>query len=105
MRMPTYNKLGYVKCLACKTADVPMEKWNIPCADCLQKRKVIRKDEKANVHIGRRLPFAAVKLDESGKMIFVDKYGKEVHDHGYDLEHDPRGYQKTGTAPKKIEVI
>lgn len=51
-----------------------------------------------------RQPFARIVTDE-GAEVYVDKNGKEVADHGYDLEKDPRGWKKTGTQRSKRTII
>lgn len=103
MRMPTFNKKEETSiCLFCKSNRVPIKKWNKPCEDCKKKRE--KKNTRSEVQIGKRQP-AAVWEDPDGNRIFVDKFGKPVQDHGYDLDGDPRGYKTTGKMPPKKDFI
>lgn len=67
------------------------------CAECRIKRKSeeeeINKITQQEVHIVSRQPDAII--DHNGQKVFVDKFGNEVKNPGYDLENDPRGWGYT----------
>jgi hypothetical protein len=50
----------------------------------------------------KRVPAAVIEVE--GKKIFVDKFGKEVKDHGYNLDKDPRGWMRN-KKKKKVTII
>ncbi|HDY90311.1 MAG TPA: hypothetical protein ENH82_19600 [bacterium] len=54
--------------------------------------------------VGRRMP-AAVITTKDGRKIYVDKFGKEIKNHGYDLDNDPRGFKTTGRGKSNVKVI
>lgn len=96
MRMPTFNKKEETAtCLFCKTNPVPMKDWNKRCPTCKETQVKKDKDE-ARVNIQSRQPAAVITI-ENGQKVFVDKFGNEVPNPGYDLQNDPRGYKHTGT--------
>lgn len=104
MKQITFNKKeDTVLCIICKRNAVSSKRWNKPCEDCKAKEKK-KKTEKHDLGVGQRLP-AAVWENEDGDQIFVDKFGKPVKEHGYNLENDPRGHGRTGTTKKKKEII
>ena len=104
MRMPTFNKQEETAvCMFCKKNRVPLKKWNKPCEDCKAKQVKGKTKQNGGVTIGKRLP-AAVWEDENGNRVFVDKFNKPVQEHGYDLEKDPRGWDKTGKLRKKTII-
>lgn len=86
-------------CLFCKKNKVLMRDWNKRCAEC--KAQIRAEEEKAEIQMGikHRMP-AAVITTEKGHRVFVDKFGEELDNPGYDLENDPRGYKHTGALPK-----
>lgn len=59
---------------------------------------------KYTVNVSKRTP-AAVIEDANGNKVFVDKFGKEVQDTGYDLKKDPRGWIKNGYLKPQAELI
>ena len=68
-------------------------------------RKItFNKKGNATVRVGKRLPAAVIK-DDKGNEIVVDKFGKEVKDHGYDLKNDPRGWKTSGAQKAKRTII
>lgn len=109
MRTLTVNRTGQQItsiCLFCKKNEVEIEDWNKRCTECRAKQK--QKDEiekqQINVGIGKRMPAAVITLD-NGQKVFVDKFGQEVDNPGYDLEHDPRGWSYTGAKQKERTII
>lgn len=101
MREISFNKKeDTVFCIKCKVSKVPVRSWDRPCKSCRTKIK----KKGANLKIGKRQPAAVLKT-ETGAQVFVDKFGNEVKDHGYDLEKDPRGWEKTGQLKKKGTLI
>lgn len=104
MKSITFNKKeDTVLCIQCKRNAVSSRRWDKPCDECRSKNKN-KKVKSVEMGIGKRFP-AAVWENEDGDQIFVDKFGKPVDDHGYDLANDPRGYKKTGTVKSKKEII
>lgn len=99
MKKITFNKAQNVTlCIVCKKNRVPMNRWQIPCKKCRRKAK-----SQQNVRIGKKIPAAVV--EQNGKRIFVDKFGKEVKDHGYDLDRDPRGNIPAGKVKSNSIII
>lgn len=90
-------------CLFCHKEKVPMKDWNKRCQKCKEVQKK-KDEEEQRVLVGRRLPAAVIEPDSGGK-VFVDKFGKEVDNPGYDLTNDPRGWAYTGTKPRTKEMI
>lgn len=102
MRTISFNKQG-IKCPKC--GQNPVARWNQLCEDCQKVQGAPSKTvgEKLN-SVGKRVP-AAVLQNEKGERIFVDKFGNEVKNHGYNLDDDPRGYHTTGTVKNKPTII
>ena len=117
MRMPEFNKLkdltldetgkqAMAVCLYCKETEIPIEDWNKRCKNCRAKQKEIDEREKQQIEmgIGRRTP-AAVITTEDGRQVYVDKFGREVQNPGYDLQNDPRGQKVSGIEKSKKTII
>lgn len=117
MESVTFNRLTQTAlCFMCKKNRVPLALWNKPCDDCKKKLKAAVSnpqpqsgEEKAKVipmKLGKKLPAARLEKPktriEPKKDIYVDKYGREVENPGYDPINDPRGWQATGTINKKF---
>ena len=103
MRMPTFNKQEETSiCLFCKKNRVSIKKWNKPCDECKETLK--KKKTRGGFQITKRQP-AAVWEDDDGNRTFVDKFGKPVQDHGYDLDNDLDGRKTTGRGQNKKEII
>jgi|SRR5581483_4298881 len=109
MRDLTVNQTGKqinAICLFCHKDEVAIEDWNKRCLKC--KAKVREKEEiekkQLDMGIGKRMPAARI-VTEDGREVWVDKFGREVDNPGYDLKNDPRGWQKTGTQPKERTLI
>lgn len=105
----TVNTLGkqvITVCLFCNKNEILVRDWNKRCPECREKQSVKDAIEKEQIGmgIGKRLPAARIVTDD-GKEVWVDKFGREVENPGYDLKNDPRGWGKTGTQPKKREII
>ncbi len=100
MRMPTFNKAVF-KCPKCGNNEV--DRWDKLCKECKDKTlEPIKTTDQATV--GRRMPAAIIET-EDGQKVFVDKNGKEVKNHGYNLDQDPRGWERNGRMPKKRKII
>ena len=100
----TFNKLvDSATCMFCHTNKVPLKDWNKRCSDC-KKLQQTKDEEEQRVNVKSRQP-AAIITTEGGEKIFVDKFGKEVKNPGYDLQNDARGFKYTGTAPKQRTFI
>jgi len=91
MRTISFNKQNHT-CLYCKKNKV--RRWNDKCESCKKKRT---QNRRLGAIVANRQPAAVIKTDD-GREIFVDKFGKEVKDHNYDLKNDPRGYKTTGRS-------
>lgn len=109
LRQITVNDAGGLAvsiCLFCKKNEVPMEKWNRRCDEC--KVKQAAKDEiekqQIDVGIGRRIPAAVITIEKNGQKVFVDKFGREIDNPGYDLNNDPRGWKHTGAIKDKTFI-
>lgn len=89
-------------CLFCHTEKVPLSRWNMRCPKCKAKQDEIDANEQINIR--KRSPAARI-VTEDGRTIWVDKFGKEVENPGYDLTNDPRGWQYTGTKKQERETI
>ena len=99
MKKITFNKVeDGNKCLVCGKNKV--RRWNDTCQDCKKNNRI----KKTGAAIGKRMPAAVIKTDD-GREIFVDKFGKEVKEHNYDLKNDPRGYKATGRGKKTTTII
>jgi hypothetical protein len=102
MRMPTFNKAEPTAiCIKCKKNTVARSKALRPCSECLKKNSPTTE---VGIAIGHRDP-AAVIEPVTGAEVFVDKFGKEVKNPGYDLKNDPRGWGFTGKHQGKRVVI
>lgn len=102
MKTITFNKLQS-KCLFCKKNLVERKRWNLPCEEC-GKKQVEEIKKESGVVVGNRKPAARLVNDE-GHEVYVDKFGVEVDNPGYDLEHDPRGWEHTGRKPGDKTII
>lgn len=104
MQKISFNKLGKEAiCLFCKENKVPLKDWNKRCGSCKAKQEAIDQKEQ-EVIIGKRQPAAIIKT-EDGRQVYVDKFGKEVENPGYDLKNDPRGFKYTGTTKDRKTII
>lgn len=102
MRIVTFNKLTKKPiCLYCKKNEVEPERWNKKCEECKQQDP--EEDPEAGLSVGQRQP-AAVWENEQGEQIFVDKFGREVDNPGYDTKSDPRGWQFTGAQKDRVMI-
>lgn len=90
-------------CLFCHKNKVPMRDWNKRCPSCKAEQKK-KDEEEQRILIGKREPAAVIKPEEGGE-VFVDKFGKEVDNPGYDLVNDPRGWKYTGAKRRERQVI
>lgn len=90
-------------CLFCKVNRVALKDWNKRCEECRAIRKK-EEDEEMSVTVGKRDPAAIIETD-GGQEIYVDKFGKEVPNPGYDLSKDPRGWKKNGYLPQGKTII
>lgn len=90
-------------CLFCNQTEVSIQNWNKRCPACKENQKA-KDDEEQRITVGQRMPAARI-VTEDGREVWVDKFGKEVDNPGYDLRNDPRGWNKTGTQKAKREVI
>lgn len=103
MRTITFNKVATIyKCAHCGKNDV--EKWNKLCPECASKKQEQLKKLDLKP-LGKRQPAAVFEHTENGNKVFVDKNGREVKDHGYNLEVDPRGWIRNGKQTKKAAMI
>lgn len=103
MKKVTFNKLGQKAiCMFCRVNKVPLERYNQRCEECKTKVKS-ENVESGGVTVGKRMPAAVIETQD-GEKIFVDKFGKEVKDHGYDLNNDPRGYNRNGRTKNKTII-
>ena len=91
-------------CLFCNVSEVALKDWNKRCAKCREKQRKIDEAEQKNFSIGQAMP-AAVITTEDGTKVFVDKFGREVPNPGYDLENDPRGWSYTRGGNNKKTVV
>lgn len=90
-------------CLFCNETNVEQRDWNKRCVKCREKQR--EKDvHEMQIIVGKSLP-AARLVTEDGQEIWVDKFGREVTNPGYDIENDPRGWKYTGTEGKKRDTI
>lgn len=108
-RILTVDPLGRQKmavCLFCKKNEVPLSDWNKRCDSCRAKQAKHDEAEKKRIDSGvaKRQPAAVLEL-ENGQKVFVDKFGREVDNPGYDLKNDPRGWRKTGNLPPPRSII
>lgn len=96
MKKISFNKAEDTAiCLFCNKERVPLADWNKRGPNCKAKLKVEQEKEEKNqsVIIGKRLPAAIINPDAAPEEnVFVDKFGKETENPGYDLKNDPRGY-------------
>lgn len=98
-----HKKVQTALCLFCKVNRVPLKDWNKRCSECKEKQSAIDREEQ-RVNVGARQPAAIIEI-EGGQKVFVDKFGNEVPNPGYDLVNDPRGYNYTGKAQPKRTFI
>lgn len=115
MRTLTVNKFGRQStaiCLFCNKTEIPLTDWNKRCSDCKQKLLKEEENEQQKIRLGllQRTPAAIIKVTESNNKehdVYVDKFGVETDNPGYDLKNDPRGWGKTGNVPaiKKRDVL
>jgi len=123
MRMPEFNKLKPLTldstgrqvttiCLFCKETEIDIKDWNKRCPKCREKQRVEDEKEMAQIDmgIGKRLPAAVIEVLDSegnptGQKVVVDKFGREVEDHKYDLKNDPRGSNVSGIKRSEKEII
>lgn len=90
---------GFI-CMTCGINKV--KRFTKLCENCSE--KVRESSNYDNSGVGKRVPTARI-VTEEGVEVFVDKNGREVTDHGYDLENDPRGWKRTGTQKPKRTII
>ena len=89
-------------CLYCRQNFVPLNKWNSRCSECLVKYH--SKSKKLNTKaVSSREPAAIIEA--KGHEVFVDKFGKEVDNPGYDTKNDARGWNYTGKSKRTKTVI
>lgn len=111
MRMPTFTKPELLTlCKYCGKGRVPVTKATRRCSEC----KGQGEETPGNgVTLGHRVPAATVKptitkstgeVTTAPNRAFVDKFGKEIENPGYDLDHDPNGWGFTGTKPIKERI-
>lgn len=104
MRGISFNKQeDTVLCIKCRVHRVPARKWDTPCEVCKGEEEDQQIKAGKDVSVGKRMPAAVIKT-EDGREIVVDKFGKEVSDHGYDLKNDPKGWKKVGRI-KNTKII
>lgn len=101
MRTISWHKQGAL-CIQCKKNKVPLGKSLRPCEECRKSKS--RTSSPGDVAVSQGEPAAIVETDE-GQKIFVDKFGKEVPNPGYDLKNDPRGWRHTGKLKDKPTII
>lgn len=95
-------------CLFCKKTEILIFDWNKRCPECRAKLKAKEDIEKKQIDmgIGKRMPAAIIEVQDNKKtQVYVDKFGREVENPGYDLQHDPRGWNYTGIKPKEKKFI
>lgn len=95
-------------CMFCKEAEVRIEDWNRRCTMCKAKQRARDEVEKMqiDVGVGKRQPAAIIEVNNADKTkVYVDKFGREVENPGYDLTHDPRGWGYSGTKPVERKTI
>lgn len=76
-----------VLCSFCGEGLVSVARWNMRCSTCKSNNNT--KTYNA-VTVSKRDPSAIIHTDE-GEKVFVDKFGREVDNPGYDLENDRHG--------------
>lgn len=93
-------------CMFCHKNKVPIEDWNKRCEECRKKQAIKDKEEEARmIMTGKRLPAAVLEVGAEKQEVFVDKFGKEVDNPGYDLKNDPRGWKYTGKIKQNRTMI
>lgn len=100
-------------CLFCNETEVLQKDWAKRCKNCKAKQRLIDEQEINAINMGiiKRQPAAIIDvLDKeehsTGEQVYVDKFGREVDNPGYDLKNDPRGWKTTGALKKeKGEMI
>jgi len=98
------GKQSTAVCLFCNVTEIPIEDWNKRCSSCKEKQKKLDKKEIIDAGIGKRQPAAIIETEAKQK-IFVDKFGRETDNPGYDIVNDPRGWKFTGNLPPSKEII
>lgn len=101
MKKIAFNKLGDFLCIVC--GEQRVKRFSQKCTSC---KSLGGGDAKKyeGLAVLKRVPSARL-ITGDGAEVFVDKNGKEVTDHGYDLENDPRGWKRTGTQKPKRTII
>lgn len=107
------NRIKTVICLFCHVTEIPEKDWAKRCVNCKDKQKKIDEEEIKAINMGiiKRQPAAIIDiLDKeehtTGDQVYVDKFGREVENPGYDLQNDPRGWKTTKALNKtKGEMI
>lgn len=87
-----------VMCSFCHKGLIPANRWYKRCELCKGNNVDKSKSRKVSA-IQNRDPSAIIET-ESGAKVFVDKYGKEVDNPGYDLQNDSHGRDYTHTREK-----
>lgn len=100
MKTISFHKQHF-KCPKC--GDNEVDRWDKLCGKCKTDTQAKVSTDKLPA-IGRRMPAAVIQTDD-GREIFVDKHGKEVKNHGYDLQRDPRGWERNGRLGPKRKII
>lgn len=92
MRGITFNKQNLRGiCIFCKKNTVPLGHHMERCEECKKKKTA---PISASFTISEKEPIAVVEHIESQSKMFVDDKGNILNNHGYDLENDPRGWQR-----------
>ena len=94
---------GQALCYVCKTNLLPLAKGNRPCDECKKKQIEYGPTSDVGVQFAKRDASAVIET-ESGQEVFVDKFGNDVDNPGYDTKNDPRGWRRSGTK-KKTKII
>lgn len=106
MLQSNFNKLAMPKetkwtkkviCSFCGQNLVLLKDWNKRCAQC--KNGGVPRHLEDDIRIVKRDPAAIIET-ENGSTVFVDKFGKDVDNPGYDLQNDPRGKHFTDGRTK-----
>ena len=93
-------------CLFCHERPVPMDRWNLRCDECRRIQKEKDEAEKRNIAFHNRQPAAVIRPDGTqNTTVFVDKFGVEVPNHGYNLDQDPHGWKKNGKQGAERTMI
>ena len=97
-------------CLFCNKTEVHISDWNKRCPKCKEEQRLKDEEEKRAIGIRKRKPAAIIDVlykngIPTGQKVYVDKFGEEVENPGYDLKNDPRGYKKTGIGVNPRKTI